>query len=110
MPRLLLHVGHLVTVEELREAANLIIHHTASVLPSAAQRSQEQLTVFGVTPQLRRWNTLNRLKRGFQVLVSVHVHTTLLRSVPAGASLHCGYIEQNDVLLFLITLRGKTRL
>lgn len=49
MPRLLLHVGHLVTVEELRKAADLIVHHTASVLPRAAQRAQEQLTLFGVT-------------------------------------------------------------
>lgn len=49
MPRLLLHIGHLVTVEELREAADLIVHHTASVLPGATQRAQEQLTLFGVT-------------------------------------------------------------
>lgn len=52
MPCLLLHVGHLVTVEELRKAADLIIYHTASILPGAAQRAQEQLTFFGVTSQL----------------------------------------------------------
>lgn len=54
MPRLLLHVGHLVTVEELRKAADLVIHHAASVLPGAAQWAQEQLTLFGVTSQLRQ--------------------------------------------------------
>lgn len=54
MPCLLPHVGHLVTVEELRKAADLIIHHTASVLPGAAQRAQEQLALFGETSQLRK--------------------------------------------------------
>lgn len=53
MPGLLLHVGQLVTVEELRKAADLIVHHTASVVPGAAQRAQEQLTLFGVTSQLK---------------------------------------------------------
>lgn len=48
-PCLLLHVGDLVAVEELRKAADLIVHHTASVIPSAAQGAQEQLTLFGVT-------------------------------------------------------------
>lgn len=41
MPCLLLNVGNLVTVEELRKGADLIVHHTASVLPGAAQRAQE---------------------------------------------------------------------
>ncbi len=53
MPRFLLHVRHLVTVKELRKAADLIIHHTAGVLPCAAQRAEEQLTLFGVTSQLK---------------------------------------------------------
>lgn len=53
MPCLLLRVGHLVTVEELREAADLIIHHAVSVLPGASQRTQEELSLFGVTSQLR---------------------------------------------------------
>lgn len=36
MPCLLFHVGHLFTVEELRKVADLIVHHTTSVLTSAA--------------------------------------------------------------------------
>lgn len=53
VPRLLLQAGHLFTVEQLREAADLIVHHAASVVPGAAQRAQEKLPVFGVASQLR---------------------------------------------------------
>lgn len=53
VPRLLLQVSHLVTVEQLREAADLIVHHAASVVPGASQRAQEELPVFGVASQLR---------------------------------------------------------
>ena len=52
MPCLLFNVGHLVTVEELWKAADLIVHNAASVLAGAPQRTQEQLTLFGVTSQL----------------------------------------------------------
>lgn len=52
MPCFLLHIGHFVTVEELRKAVDLIIHHTASVVPSATQRTQEELPVFSETSQL----------------------------------------------------------
>lgn len=52
MPRLLLQAGHLVTVEQLREAAELIVHHAASVVPGASQRAQEELPVSGVASQL----------------------------------------------------------
>lgn len=53
VPRPLLQAGHLVTVEQLREAADLIVHHAASVVPGASQRAQEELPVFGVATQLR---------------------------------------------------------
>lgn len=53
VPRLLLHVADLVTVEHLREVADLIVHHAVSVLAGAAQSAQEQLTLFGVTSQLK---------------------------------------------------------
>lgn len=52
VPRPLLQAGHLVTVEQLREAADLIVHHAASVVPGASQRAQEELPVFGVATQL----------------------------------------------------------
>lgn len=52
VPRHLLHVGHPVTADELREAAELIVHYAASVFPSASQWTQEELSIFGVTSQL----------------------------------------------------------
>lgn len=52
MPRHLLHVGHPVTVDELRDAADLIVDYAASVFPRASQRTQEELSIFGVTSQL----------------------------------------------------------
>lgn len=63
MPRLLLHVGHLFTVEELRKAADLVIHHAASVLAGAAQWAQEQLTLFGVTSQLRQRTEMTHIQQ-----------------------------------------------
>lgn len=57
MPCLLPHVRHLVTVEELRDAADLIIHHAASVVPGASQRTQEEVPLFGETSQLRENTT-----------------------------------------------------
>lgn len=54
MPRHLLRVGHPVTVDELREAAELVVDHAASVFPRASQRTQEELSLLGVTSQLRR--------------------------------------------------------
>lgn len=54
MPGHLLGVGHPVTVDELREAAELVVHHAASVFPRASQRTQEELSLFGVTSQLRQ--------------------------------------------------------
>lgn len=63
MPRLLLHVGHLFTVEELRKAADLVVHHAASVLAGAAQRAQEQLTLFGVTSQLRQRTEMTHIQQ-----------------------------------------------
>lgn len=55
MPCLLLHAGHFVTVEELWEAAGLIIDHTAGVVPGASQRTQKELSLFGITSQLREY-------------------------------------------------------
>lgn len=63
MPRLLLHVGHLFTVEELRKAADLVVHHAAGVLAGAAQRAQEQLTLFGVTSQLRQRTEMTHIQQ-----------------------------------------------
>lgn len=54
MPRHLLGVGHPVTVDELREAAELVVDHAAGVFPRASQRTQEELSLFGVTSQLRQ--------------------------------------------------------
>lgn len=63
MPCLLLHVGHLFTVEELRKAADLVVHHAAGVLAGAAQRAQEQLTLFGVTSQLRQRTEMTHIQQ-----------------------------------------------
>lgn len=52
-PGHLLDLGGPVTVDELREAADLIVHHAASVFPCASQRTQEELSIFGVTSQLK---------------------------------------------------------
>lgn len=52
MPRHLLHVGHPVTVDELRDAAELVVDDAASVFPRASQWTQEELSIFGVTSQL----------------------------------------------------------
>lgn len=49
----LLHVGHPVAVDELREAAALVVDHATSIFPGASQRTQEELSVFGVTSQLQ---------------------------------------------------------
>lgn len=49
----LFHVGHPVAVDELREAADLVVDHAASIVPGASQRTQEELSVFGVTSQLQ---------------------------------------------------------
>lgn len=54
MPRHLLRVGQPLTVDELREAAELVVDHAASVVPRASQRTQEELSLFGVTSQLRQ--------------------------------------------------------
>lgn len=66
MPRHLLHVGHPVTVDELGDAADLIVDDAAGVFPRASQRTQEELSIFGVTPQLwenKRSHILLKLPR-----------------------------------------------
>lgn len=52
VPRLLLDVRHLLTVEELRVVALLIVHHAARLLSIAAQRPQVQQPLPRVTSQL----------------------------------------------------------
>lgn len=63
MPCLLLHVGHFVTVEELWEAADLIIDHTAGVVPGASQGTKKELSLFGITSQLRGNTEAARMQR-----------------------------------------------
>lgn len=78
MPRLLLQAGHLVAVEELGEAAHLIVHHTAGVVPGASQGTQEELPVFGVASQLRRHHAAAAVRED-------HNHfTSCLLSLPTG--------------------------
>lgn len=52
MPDCLHCAEECLTFDELREAADLIIHQTACILSSTAQGTKEELTSRGVAPQL----------------------------------------------------------
>lgn len=45
-------VGDFVTVEELREIGDLVVHQTACFVPCTAQSAEEKMALLGVPTQL----------------------------------------------------------